>query len=144
MKWKLWYDFHSGNNHTLVFIYSVLSFVSIVFNSISQTGFSRLTWNYLPYCYFSTLCMLFLKTVSKLFLSVNFCLQSIEGGKDEAVDDEDESVTDEEGIVDNRDAINNNISISWLIIKGTCSDDTSFLFQISFNFSSFFITTCLT
>jgi hypothetical protein len=31
-----------------------------------------------------------------------------------------------------------------LIIKGTCSDDTSFLFQISFNFSSFFITTCLT
>jgi hypothetical protein len=69
-----WYDFHCGSNQTLVFIYSILSFF---FNSISQTGFSWLTWNYLPYCYFSTFCMLFLKTVSKLFLSINFCLQSV-------------------------------------------------------------------
>ncbi len=38
-------------------------------------------------------------------------------------------------VVNNEDVINTNISISLLIIKGTCSDDTSFLFQISFNFN---------
>jgi hypothetical protein len=53
-----------------------------------------------------------LKDSFQVVFECQFCLQSIEGGKDEAVDDEDESVTDEEGIVDNRDAINNNISIS--------------------------------
>ncbi len=74
--------------------------------------------------------------------------------RDEAVDnnneiiagDEDDYVTDEERIVANEDVmvndgdvIDDNISISLLSIKGIYSDETSFLFQLSFNFKWFFI-----
>ncbi len=60
----------------------------------------------------------------------------IEGDKDESVTDEEGIVDDEEEIVasegvvvDNGDVINNNISVSSLTTKGTCSNDTSFNFN---------------
>ncbi len=61
-------------------------------------------------------------------------IEQIEGDKNEEgiIDGGEEIVVSEGIVVDNRDVINNNISISLLTIKGTCSDDTSFLFQILF------------
>ncbi len=56
----------------------------------------------------------------------------IEGDKDESVTDGEEIVVSEGIVVDNRNVINNNISNLLWSIKGTCSDDTSFLF-LSFN-----------
>ncbi len=61
-------------------------------------------------------------------------IEQIKGDKNEEgiIDGGEEIVVSEGIVVDNRDVINNNISSSLLTIKGTCSDDTSFLFQILF------------